>query len=81
MLDGCAAIQPVRVPQIDVISTQALQAILARLADVCGVATEPEVAVSEADAAELGCEEDVGSLAGLREPFSDEVFRISLARR
>lgn len=67
-----------RVPQVDIIDTHPLQTLLARLVDVLGVAAEAEVAISEVDTAELGGEEDVGTLAGPREPLPYEVFRISL---
>lgn len=60
------------------INTHALQTILARLADVCGIATEAEVPVRLVNAPKLGREEDIGTFAGLGEPFSEEVFGISL---
>lgn len=80
MLNGRAAVEPVRVPQVDVVDAHTLQAFLARLSDICRVAAETEIPVLAEDAAEFRGEEYVGALAGLGEPFPDEIFRVSLVR-
>jgi hypothetical protein len=45
VLDGCAAVEAVWIPQVNMVSTQTLETHLACLGDKRDIATKPKIAV------------------------------------